>query len=116
MSCDFKGPEEKSSLCGWPAVSLWRGDIPPMLAAQSAFPSRPWASFRQEFGQLIWRRTFPLYLAETCPFSLFKNNNDSKRLIARTTPSSPADAPSFTPGLLYALRFIFQSEEISRNH
>ncbi len=78
MSCDCKGPEEKwgmagrefmergysppllgyhapAALCGWPAVSLGRGDMPPMLAAQSAFPSWPQASFRQEFKQLIWR-------------------------------------------------------------
>jgi len=53
-----------AALCGWPAGILWRADIPPMLAlhqhgtglaAQSAFPSEPLASFHQKFGQLIWR-------------------------------------------------------------
>jgi hypothetical protein len=42
-------------LCGWQEGSLWNGDNPPMLAAQSAFPSGPLASFRQKFDQLIWR-------------------------------------------------------------
>jgi hypothetical protein len=30
-------------------------NIPPMLAAQSDFPSGPLASFHKIFNQLIWR-------------------------------------------------------------
>jgi hypothetical protein len=30
---------------------LWKADIPPMLAAQAAFPSGPLASFQQKFDQ-----------------------------------------------------------------
>jgi hypothetical protein len=29
-------------------------DIPPSLAAQTAFPSGPWRGFYQFFDQLIW--------------------------------------------------------------
>ncbi len=43
-----------------------------MLAAQSAFPSRPGASFPQEFGQVIWRRTTKFDQAVLVD-SLFKN-------------------------------------------
>ncbi len=40
-------------LCGWSPEALGQTDIPPMLAAQSAFPSGPWAGFRKKFSQLI---------------------------------------------------------------
>jgi hypothetical protein len=33
----------------------WESKRPPMLAAQSAFPSAPLAGFHEIFDQLIWR-------------------------------------------------------------
>jgi hypothetical protein len=41
-----------AALCGWQVGDLWKAEIPPMLAAQSAFPSGPMASFQQKFSLL----------------------------------------------------------------
>jgi hypothetical protein len=38
-----------------PSGETWESKLPPMLAAQSAFPSGPLAGFHEIFDQPIWR-------------------------------------------------------------
>jgi hypothetical protein len=42
-----------AALCGRPAGVIQEVGLPPMLAAQSAFPSGPFAGFHKKFYQLI---------------------------------------------------------------
>jgi hypothetical protein len=65
----FPKPSDRAHapLCGRQAGILWKGDIPPMLAAQFSFPSGALGSLHQEICPTNLEMTY-IYIVIICPF------------------------------------------------